>query len=334
LHRYNPDGTLASSWHPWWVRGLEQLPIQEDETALMIWALWHHFVFHRDVEFIKPLYKSFIKKAADFLCSYRDEETGLPGPSYDLWEERRGILSFTVAAVFGGITAASLFCSAFGEQSIADDYMKSAAEIRDAASVHLWRKDLNRFCRMVYRDDSGDLKADPTRDSSLWGLFAFGLYSPEDPRVVSTMSDLREQLWVKTGVGGMARYEGDYYYRVDGPVPGNPWFICTLWLADFLAETARDIQEIKKAIDVVEWVVEHALPSGILGEQLDPFTGEPLSVSPLTWSHGTFISTVHRILRRRAALAEYEPTTHWIEKSCSQACNSIYGVCRVDLPNK
>jgi glucoamylase len=330
LHRYNPDGTLASSWHPWWKRGLEQLPIQEDETALMIWALWHNFVFHRDVEFVKPLYKSFIKKAADFLCSYRDKETGLPGPSYDLWEERRGILSFTVAAVFGGITAASLFCSAFGEQSIADGYTKCAAEIRDAASVHLWRKDLNRFCRMVYRDSSGDLKVDPVRDSSLWGLFAFGLYSAEDPRVVSTMSDLRENLWVKNGVGGMARYESDYYYRVDGPAPGNPWFICTLWLADFLAETAQDVQGITQAIDIVKWVVKHALPSGILGEQLDPFTGVPLSVSPLTWSHATLISTVHRILRRRAALEEHKPPRHWIEKSFSEACDSIYGVCRVE----
>ena len=49
LHRYNPDGTLASSWHPWWSNGHEQLPVQEDKTALVIWALWHHFVIHRDV---------------------------------------------------------------------------------------------------------------------------------------------------------------------------------------------------------------------------------------------------------------------------------------------
>ena len=51
------------------------------------------------------------------MVSYRDEETGLPAASYDLWEERRGILSFTVAAVFGGLTAASLFCEVFGERT-------------------------------------------------------------------------------------------------------------------------------------------------------------------------------------------------------------------------
>src|SRR5947199_7129209 len=34
-------------------------------------------------------------------------------------------------------------------------------------------------------------------------------------------------------VGGVARYENDYYHRISNDiaaVPGNPWFICTLWL--------------------------------------------------------------------------------------------------------
>ena len=42
-HKYNPDGTLASSWHGYIRDGKPVLPIQEDETALVIWALWHYF---------------------------------------------------------------------------------------------------------------------------------------------------------------------------------------------------------------------------------------------------------------------------------------------------
>jgi GH15 family glucan-1,4-alpha-glucosidase len=38
LHKYNPDGSLGSSWHPWYSDGQQQLPIQEDETALVLWA--------------------------------------------------------------------------------------------------------------------------------------------------------------------------------------------------------------------------------------------------------------------------------------------------------
>ena len=44
LHKYNPDGTLASSWHPWSDgEGNALLPIQEDESALLLYGLWVHY---------------------------------------------------------------------------------------------------------------------------------------------------------------------------------------------------------------------------------------------------------------------------------------------------
>ena len=42
LHKYNPDGSLASSWQGWDYQGRKVLPVQEDETALVIWALAKH----------------------------------------------------------------------------------------------------------------------------------------------------------------------------------------------------------------------------------------------------------------------------------------------------
>jgi hypothetical protein len=41
-----------------------------------------------------------------------------------------------------------------------------------------------------------------------------------------------------------------------------------------------------------------ALPSGVLAEQVNPYTDEPLSVSPLTWSHSQFILTIQFYLER------------------------------------
>ena len=337
LHKYNPDGTLASSWHPWFRNGKPELPIQEDETALFLWALWHHFVLYRDIEFIKPFYKPVIKNAADFMTGFRDEETGLPAASYDLWEEKYGISSFTVGAVFGGLTAASLFCTMFGEEQRAKRYGKAAAEIRDAASRHLWRDELNRFCRGLHRDEQGDLRVDPAADASIWGLFAFGLYSADDPRIESTMADLKEKLWVKTSIGGMARYENDAYYRASPDVTGNPWFISTLWLADYLAEKARDEDGMEEALEIVRWASRHALPSGVLSEQIHPLSGETLSVSPLTWSHATFVATTRRILKRlgmmklcptcgMSAVADIRPI-NWMERLYPEACTSIHSLC-------
>jgi GH15 family glucan-1,4-alpha-glucosidase len=87
-HKYNPDGSPASSWHPWVIKGTAALPIQEDETALVVWALWRHYYRYRDIEFVRPMWVDIVQKAADFMCDYRDKRTGLPLPSYDLWEER------------------------------------------------------------------------------------------------------------------------------------------------------------------------------------------------------------------------------------------------------
>jgi GH15 family glucan-1,4-alpha-glucosidase len=339
LHKYNPDGTLASSWHPWQENGLHQLPIQEDETALVIWALWNHFVIYRDIEFIKPFYRPLIKNAAEFMCSYRDKETGLPDASYDLWEERRGMLSFTTGTVFGGLTAASLFCTVFGEDELADHYQQVSSEIRDAASKHLWRPELNRFCRMISRDDEGSLIYDDTCDASLWGLFAFGLYDADDDRIIATVDALREKLWLKTEVGGLARYEGDYYHQVDKRFPGNPWFICTLWLADHLAGIATNEKELDEPLKILEWVAEHALPSGILAEQVHPVTGKPLSVSPLTWSHATFVASTRRIMRKMSRIHRCPECDHskndiipgddWLAKLYTKACDAIHGICSV-----
>jgi GH15 family glucan-1,4-alpha-glucosidase len=86
-------------------------------------------------------------------------------------------------------------------------------------------------------------------------------------------------------------------------IPGNPWFICTLWLADWYIARATSPGELGRGLELLEWTARHALPSGVLAEQVHPESGEPLSVSPLSWSHGTFIATVLRYLERESRFA-------------------------------
>lgn len=103
----------------------------------------------------------------------------------------------------------------------------------------------------------------------------------------------------------MARYENDYYHQVSQDIqnaPGNPWFICTLWLAQYAIAAAGDLRSLQEALPVLEWVASRALPSGVLAEQVHPYSGAPLSVSPLTWSHATFVTAVAEYLERRVSL--------------------------------
>nr|HID58158.1 glycoside hydrolase family 15 protein [Desulfobacterales bacterium] len=291
---YNPDGSLASNWHPWLVDGKAVLPIQEDSTALILWALWIHFESSKDIEFIRPLYDKLVKKSADFMVTNRDCETRLPIPCYDLWEERFGVHTFTVAAVIAGLRAAANFARVFQDASLAEKYDKVADQMGEGIAKYLYHAGLKRYARSGYKKGKG-YELDEVIDVSLSGLAILGASHPRDPRVAQTMEAVRQQLWLKTPVEGCARYENDVYHRPsDSPadIPGNPWFISTLWLGEYFIARAENLQELHEALPYLEWCAKNTLPSGVLAEQVHPVNGSPLSVSPLTWSHSSFVWTV------------------------------------------
>jgi len=304
LHKYATTGHLASSWHPWMLAGERVLPIQQDQTSLVMWALRQHFETFRDVEFIKPLYEPLIVKAAEWTLSYRDH-AGLPLQSWDLWEERRGIHTFTVAATIGGLRAAAAFAKDFGELDRAARYAEQADHMRSALRRHLWNPEKQRFARMATPlDDSqgGGYRLDMTHDSANYALFAFGALDPRDPMVESEMAALRDRLWIKTPIGGCARYERDYFHQVErdniADVPGNPWVICTLWHAQHHIARAMNRSELAQALPYIEWAAARAFDSGVLAEQFHPHSGAPIGVSPLTWSHATIVMVVVEYLKK------------------------------------
>jgi len=93
-------------------------------------------------------------------------------------------------------------------------------------------------------------------------------------------------------------------------VPGNPWFVTTLWLAQYYIARAKTKTELDKAVDIMEWVVGHALPSGVLAEQINPYTNEPLSVSPLTWSHAGFAIVVQEYMNKLMSIEKCPVCEH------------------------
>ena len=300
--KYHPDGSLGSTWHPWSnSQHILQLPIQEDETALVLYSLWKHYLQARDIEYIGPIYEPLVCKAADFLVSFRDKETNLPLASYDLWEENWGISTFTASAVFGGLKAASELAKLFGDQERAKEYDITAVEVKEAILKHLYDTKEERFLKLIKADGKGGYVKDNTVDSSVYGIFEFGVLPADDFRVENTMQAIERLLTLKSASGGVARYQNDYYQRVSqdfNQVPGNPWFICTLWLAEwYIAKN-----ELEKGLELMKWVITRASKTGILAEQINPFTNEPLSVAPLTWSHSTFVLTVIDYLNKQNEL--------------------------------
>ena len=301
---YCPDGSLASNWHPWLHDGKEVLPIQEDSSALILWALWIHYEQSKDIEFIKSHYDKLIRKTADFLVAHRDIETGLPIPCYDLWEERYGVHAFTVSTVVAGLRVAADFARLFQDIPLAEKYDAVAEEIREGIHTYLYHKGLKRYARSGYRTSEG-YELDEVADISLLGLTLLGTISPGDSRMVETVEAIKEQLWLNTSVAGCARYNGDIYQKPDDSpegIAGNPWFISTLWLGEYYIALAENVDELHKAVPYLQWCGKNALRSGVLAEQVHPETGAPLSVSPLTWSHSAFVWTVMQYTEKYYAL--------------------------------
>jgi glucoamylase len=226
---------------------------------------------------------------------YRDPGLCLPQPSFDLWEERQGVFTFTCATVCAALNAAAELANLFNDQERRTTYAKAANEMREAMRKHLWIEEEGRFARGLLVN--GEL--DKTIDASAFATFYFGVFPASSAMVTGTMRAIRERLWVHTDAGGVARYENDGYHRISeetGRVPGNPWIICTLWLAEHTIATASSVEELQSALDLVRWARAKATGSLILPEQVDPYGGQPLSVAPFTWSHAQVISVVHGYL--------------------------------------
>ena len=230
------------------------------------------------------------------MVQHRDPYLKLPKPSYDLWEEKFGTTTYTSCAVYGGLIAAANFSAVLGKHENEKVYRDTAEEIKQAILKYLYSPTEEIFYKMINPDNVA-LEMDKTIDmSSAFGLFAFNVLPPDDERLVKFIEKIENRLACKTFVGGIARYENDRYYRVANTIPGNPWFITSLWLAQYYIAKAKDVKDFEVVKKWINWVVEYSLPSGILSEQLDTYTGEQISAAPLTWSQAEYVITIIKYL--------------------------------------
>jgi oligosaccharide amylase len=304
MHKYRSDGMLGSSWHPWIINGEPRLPIQEDETATVIFALWGHYERFRDIEFIESMYNEFIEPAADFMCEYIEPLTGLPQPSFDLWEEKYGTSTYTAASVYGGLMAAAKFANLLGKDEASRTYQAVAQRMQTSIGQVLFNEETGVFAKHVLHTPNGELNYDWTVDtSSLYGLLLFRVFDHDDERMQRMLKVVEERLQVTGNSRGFVRYEGDQYYRMRDASSSNPWVICTLWIAQYYIERAHSLAELKYPLELLEWTCSHSTSGGVLAEQMHPHTREQLSTAPLVWSHAEFVLAVQAYIEKANILA-------------------------------
>jgi glucoamylase len=288
--RYYIDGNLAPSWG-----------MQIDETGTLIWGMFQHFLETGDKAFLKSMWYN-IEKGVEFLVDFIDKDMGLPKPSYDLWEERFGVHTYSCVAVYAGIRSGADIAEILEiSGGMAEKWGNAAERLRDTIVKEMWREDIGSFLRSKltklnpWGSEPGNNKiviqvnpkgyqrdvtlVDERVDVSLLGVAVpFGVFDINDPRVESTVKMIESKLTVYS-VGGMMRYEGDNY------IGGNPWIVATLWIALYYVRK----RDFERANHYLEWAVKGCTELELLPEQVDKESGEAAWVIPLTWSHAMFV---------------------------------------------
>jgi GH15 family glucan-1,4-alpha-glucosidase len=300
LHRHDMEGHLASSW------GL----LQPDETGSVIFGLWQHLQLSDNQALARDLHP-MIEKAGNWLATARSfHDPHLPIEGTDLWEEREGIHFYAVAAMTAGLKSAIDIYQYMGweaPQAWQQRYSELEGSLGDQTFFTTDGICLRTLYRNIDNQTRGRLEQigirvrsaktpngryryyadhDSTLDiSQLGALYPYALDLGERQEIWPTMiQKMMTQLWRK-GVGGIGRYESDPYRG------GNPWILTTLWLALAAAQT----EQLDIARQCWQWVVSHVSQEGLFPEQIDPKTGRPSWVMPLTWSHAMFALAIHQL---------------------------------------
>lgn len=292
MHKYQPDRAIGSTWHPWLHGNRKELPIQEDETASVIYMLGEYLEYSKDTDFVKSLYLTFVQPAANFMSHFVDEATGLPHASYDLWEEKFLTNTYTTALTYQALLVASDLAKQFEHPDDADKWQRAAEGIL-ANTGAFFDPERQAYRKGFLLQDDKSLQYDNTLDlSSFYGVMMFG-YSTSNGWLDQTVRLIEQNLLGSSPIGGSPRYENDDYFRSEPAYQGNPWIITGLWLAQYYVRTGQS----DKGRELISWSIQKSLPSGALPEQVHPETGAPLSVTPLVWSHAELANTILDVMK-------------------------------------
>lgn len=289
MHKYRADGALGSSWHSYLHEdGRTAPPIQEDETALVLFVFSQYYTMHPSPRLLREFYHTMVTPMANFLAGHVHGMTGLPHASYDLWEERYLTTTYSTAVTYAALLAAAELADAAEDPDNAVKWRTTADDIHAAAHKHLFNAERG-ILRKGLITKNGEIEYDDTLDtSSVFGAFMFGLFPVDSPEVTRSIHAIKKTFGLSEHQMGVPRYENDPYCRADPNSKGNWWVITTLWLAQYHLE----MDELDEAQRILAWVKDHAGTTGILPEQLSPADERFVSVAPLTWSHAEYVATL------------------------------------------
>jgi GH15 family glucan-1,4-alpha-glucosidase len=209
-------------------------------------------------------------------------------PDEGLWEVRSGPRQFTFSKVMAWVAFDRAIRSA--DEFKLEGPIDRWRTVRDRIHADVCEKGWNAQRRAFTQAYGGD-----ELDASLLLMPLLGFLPPRDPRIVSTMAAIEQDL---LSDGFLRRY---HTHKVDdGLPPGEGVFLaCSFWWVDNLALQGR----MDEAHAMYERLVGLANDIGLLSEEYDPqmkrFTGN----FPQAFSHVALVHTGLNLMRHEEAIA-------------------------------
>lgn len=269
--RFYTDGRLAPCWG-----------YQIDETASVVFGVYEHYKYSKNISFLKSSLK-MCEKAVNYLQNYIDDifTNKQIQASYDLWEMNEGIHLYSLSSIYAAFESMKNIY-----KEIKKSYKVEIAEkINDLETYKKKVKkyiDLNLYTDRALTRNTKDKLVDI---STVGTVVPFKVFKPKEKIVENMIEKINMSL--RTYTGGYLRFESDHY--IGGQ---NPWVISNLWMAMYYIAAGKR----KNAEECFEFVLNTANEHGFLAEQVDNDTMEPIWVMGLGWTHAMFIIAVNELM--------------------------------------
>jgi glucoamylase len=283
-----------------------------------------------------------------------------PVTNQDRWEEDPGYSPFTMAVEIAGLCAAAELAERQGKQAVAE-YLRETADAWEALIdrvcyargtplakkygidgyyVRIAPPDTCKvgsphegFVPIKNRPPGADLSpAHELVSADALALVRFGLRTPDDPRILSTIQVIDAMLAVDTPAGRIwRRYNGDGYGEhedgrpFDGTGIGRAWPLLAGERAHYEVAAGR----IEGAREIARTLETIAGESGLLPEQVWDtkdiparrlFNGRPSgSAMPLVWAHAEYLKLRRSLADGRVFDAPPQTSARYLRQRESSA---------------
>ncbi|HEX5324721.1 MAG TPA: hypothetical protein VFW40_13110, partial [Capsulimonadaceae bacterium] len=251
-----------------------------DDTPLIILALWHHYNTTGDRDFLREIYSS-AAKAARYILSQRNDQglvwcTSTGTSDWGIIGWRNVIQNYRLSGAttevnsecYAALATVSHMARVLEKHDESAEFSKEAEKLKTAINTHLLNPDNGLYYLNI--DVDGYARSDVTSD--LVFPVMFGVATAEtSARIIGRLSD--SDFWTVSGMRTTPRDSPNYTPEGGWGLLGGVWVAVSFWYAFAAAQYSPEF-------------MDHALSASFRNFSMDPRRNNTVPGQFSEWLHG------------------------------------------------